>query len=207
VLLSWLIGVASKTIHVRAGHSIQAAIKSAPPGSRIVVDPGNYAEQLLIGTDGITLVGNGVNLTLPKFPVKNKCTGFAGPNADKTPSQAGICVAGHGLKLDDFVVEHQRVKEVQTPVKDVTITGFTVSGFSGPNILVLGGENVNVYGNKLLDGPTYGFLTAGSVNTKVSDNEITSKVPGFYFIGICMDNFSKVKVSKNRVSAYYIGLW
>lgn len=143
-------------------------------------------------------------------PVTNDCTDFAGPinpPPDTTPSQAGICVAGSGLDLADFVGEHRRVRAVQKPVKGVTISGFTVSGFSGVNILVLGGENVEVCGNKLLNGPKYGFLTAGSRDTKVSDNEITSTIPNFYLIGLCMDNFSKVKVSKNKIWSYYIGLW
>lgn len=192
---------------MRAGRSIQAAIKSAPRGSRIVVDPGTYAENLLITTDGISLVGKGVTLVSPGSFVNNDCTGFAGPNEDGTPSQAGICVAGRGLDLSDFTTEHKLVKAVRTPVKGVSITGFTVKGFSGFNILVIGGENVDVCSNKLLDGPKYGFLTAGSKDTKVSDNEVTSTSPGFYFIGICMDNFSKLKVSRNKVSTYYIGLW
>jgi hypothetical protein len=211
VLSSRLMGVArrknNKTIRVQTGQSIQAAIESAPRGSRIVVDPGNYTEQLLVKTDGISLIGNGVTLTPPGSPIENECTGFAGPNADNTSSQAGICVAGNGLDLSDFVAEHKHVNAVQTTVKGVTITGFTVSGFSGFNILVIGGENVNVCSNKLLDGPKYGFLTAGSKNTKVSDNVITSTIPGFYTIGLCMDDFSKVKVSKNKISTYYIGLW
>ena len=96
---------------------------------------------------------------------------------------------------------------MRKPVKAVSISGFTVSGFSGFNILVIGGENVEVCSNKLLDGPKYGFLTAGSKNTKVSNNVITSTIPGFHFIGLCMDNFSKVKVSKNKISTYFIGLW
>jgi len=149
-------------------------------------------------------------LTPQDPPVENECTGFAGPvnpPNDTTPSQAGICVAGSGLDLSDFVAEHKRVNSVQTPVEGVTISGFTISGFSGFNILVIGGENVEVCSNKLLDGPKYGFLTAGSKNTKVSNNEVTSTLPGFYFIGICMDNLSKVKVSKNKISTYYIGLW
>jgi polygalacturonase len=72
----------------------------------------------------------------------------------------------------------------------------------------VGGQNVNVYGNTLLDGPKYGFLTAGSRNTKVSDNKISwTTPPGLGFIGICMDNISNVKISKNKISSYYIGLW
>jgi len=199
-----------KTIRVRAGQSIQAAINTAPRGSRIVVDPGTYTEQLLIKTDGITLVGNGVTLKPQEPPVENECTNFAGPidpATDLRPSQAGICVSGSGLDLSGFVNEHKKVNGVRKPVKGVTISGFTVSGFSGFNILVIGGENVEVCGNKLLDGPKYGFLTAGSRDTKVSNNEITSTIPGFYFIGLCMDNVSKVKVSKNKISTYFIGLW
>jgi polygalacturonase len=164
----------------------------------------------LIKTDGISLIGHGVTLSPQEPSVENECTGFAGPinpPADNTPTQAGICVAGSGLDLTDFVAEHKRVIAVQTPVKGVTISGFTVSGFSGFNILVVGGENVEVCSNKLLDGPKYGFLTAGSKNTKVSNNEITSTLPGFHFIGLCMDNFSNVKVSKNKISTYFIGLW
>lgn len=164
----------------------------------------------MIKTDGISLVGNGVTLTPPEPAVENECTNFAGPispPADTRPSQAGICVAGSGLDLSDFINEHKRVNAVQKPVKGVSISGFTVDGFSGFNILVIGGENVEVCSNKLLDGPKYGFLTAGSKNTKVSNNEITSTIPGFHFIGLCMDNFSKVKVSKNKISTYYIGLW
>lgn len=156
------------------------------------------------------MVGNGAILTPPASPVTNECTNFAGPinpATGDTPSQAGICVAGSGLDLADFVTEHKRVNAVQKPVKGVSISGFTVSGFSGFNILVIGGENVNVHDNKLLDGPKYGFLTAGSRGTQVSQNEVTSTIPGFYFIGICMDNFSKVKVSKNKISKYYFGLW
>lgn len=127
----------------------------------------------MIKTDGITLIGKGVTLTPQDPPVDNECTGFAGPINPPpvtTPSQAGICVAGSGLDLADFVSEHKRVNSVKRPVKGVTISGFTVSGFSGINILVLGGENVEVCGNKLLNGPKYGFLTAGSRNTKVSNN-------------------------------------
>jgi hypothetical protein len=145
-----------KTIRVRAGQSIQAAIDAAIRDSRIVVDPGTYAEQLLIKTDGISLVGSGVTLTPQEPPIENECTGFAGlinPPIDNTTTQAGICVAGSGLDLTDFVTEHKRVKAVQTPVKGVTISGFTVSVFSGFNIFVIGGENFEVCSNKLLDGP------------------------------------------------------
>jgi len=196
-----------KTIRVKQGQSIQMAIKSAPRGSRIIVEAGEYKEQLTIKTNDITLIGeSGAALVPPDLPVDNECTSFAGPNDDKTPSQAGICIAGAGLDLENFVSEHTRVKSVQRPVRGVKVSGFTVKGFSGFNILVIGAKDTEICGNKLLDSPKYGFLTAGSTNTKVLENEIGSTRPGFRLIGLCMDNFSKVKVVGNRISDYFIGL-
>lgn len=143
----------------------------------------------------------------PETFVHNECTGFAGDLPEPLgPTQAGICVTGGDLNLDEYQAEHRKVNSVGKPVKDVTITGFTVSGFLGFNILVLGAENANAYGNTLENGPVYGFLTAGSRNTRVTDNKISSAVPGFNFVALCMDNFSKVKVSHNKISDYFVGL-
>jgi nitrous oxidase accessory protein NosD len=201
------LGGRGKTIRVRPNQSIQRAIASAPRGSRIIIAPGEYKEQLTIKTNDMTLIGEkGATILPPDVPVNNECTDFAGPNADGTPSQAGICITGAGLDLEDFVTEHARVKSVQKPIRGVKVSGFTVKDFSGFNILVLGAENTEICDNKLLDSPKYGFLTAGSVNTKVTDNEIGSTRPENRFIGLCMDNFSKVKVIKNKISNYFIGL-
>jgi nitrous oxidase accessory protein NosD len=198
-----------KTIRVRSNQSIQKAIASAPRGSRIIVERGEYKEQLIIKTNDITLIGErGATLLPPPVPVNNKCTNFAGPNDDeeKTPSQAGICIVGAGLDLEEFVTEHVRVRAVQRPVRGVKVSGFTVRDFSGFNILVVGAQDTEIFDNKLLDSPKYGFLTAGSVETRVSGNEIGSTRPENRFIGLCMDNFSRVKVVGNRISNYFIGL-
>lgn len=192
-------GYYGHTIRVRSGESIQKALNKAPRGSRIVVEAGTYAEQVTIRTDGITLVGRGAIIIPPEHPKKNPCSGFAGPD-----TQAGICVAGEGLKLSKFKVEHKKVISVHRPVRDVTVTGFKVQKFAGFNILVIGADNAHVHDNELTEGGVYGFLTAGSTNTEVSKNVITSSQTAF--IGLCMDNFSKVKVTKNKIDNYYIGL-
>lgn len=186
---------------------ISDVINNAPPGSRIVVTPGMYDQQVTIKKDGITLIGKGVTLVPPKPPKTfedNACTGFTGPG-----SQAGICVAGSDIEADDFIVEHQKIRSVGQPVKDVTVIGFTVRGFIGANILVIGAENAKVYGNILKDNPAYGMLTAGSKKTEISGNKVTIENPlsDFNFVGICMDNLSKVKVTRNKISNYFIGLW
>ncbi|KAJ9664120.1 hypothetical protein H2201_005360 [Coniosporium apollinis] len=189
VTLVGLVSAASAhggTIRVRAGQPIQAAIDAARRGDRILVETGTYAEQLTIETDGIALVGLGAILVPPAAPTQNNCSGLAGPD-----TQAGICVMGYEVDLADFVVEHRRVRSVGQPVKDVSISGFQVRGFSGANIAVVGARDARVIGNRLVDGEHYGFLTAGSKNTRVAGNTVVSSTK-LQFIGICMDNLAGV---------------
>lgn len=185
---------------VRPGESIQDAIDGASPGDRIVVRAGNYAEQLTIETDGIDLVGRGAILSPPELPVDNPCSGLAGEG-----TQAGICVTGADVELAPFVVEHRKVSSVGRRVEDVSITGFQVRGFSGENIAVLGAQDARITRNKLTDGEQYGFLTAGSINTRVTGNTVESSTT-LRFIGICMDNVSGVQVSNNHISGYNVAL-
>lgn len=187
-------------VHVQAGQSIQAAIDAAQPGTRILVEAGTYAEQLTIENDGIYLIGLGAILTPPDSPTENTCSGLAGPD-----TEAGICVTGHDIELADFVTEHRKVISVGQPVKDVLVTGFDIRGFSGLNIAVVGGLDVQVLGNVLTDGVSYGCLTVGSTNTHVDGNSVSAP-SGPLFIGICTDNTPGVQVSNNNIDGYLIGL-
>lgn len=187
------------TIHVRPGESIQHAIDVASPGDRIIVKAGTYCEQLLIKKDGISLVGHGAVLMPPGHAVENKCSGFAGPG-----TQAGICVFGSDVDLGVFEVEHRKVLSVGDPVKRVSITGFHVRDFSGANIAVVGALDTRVTENKLTGGRRYGFVTAGSTNTRVSDNDVSARK--IRFIGICVDDFAGARVSDNSVSGYNVAL-
>jgi nitrous oxidase accessory protein NosD len=111
---------------------------------------------------------------------------------------------GTEVKLADFLVEHRKVLSVGDPVKDVSITGFQVSNFS-LNIAVVGAQDARVSQNSVTDGEVYGFLTAGSKNTRVTGNTVVSS-GGLPFIGICMDNMAGVRVSNNYISGYNIAL-
>ncbi|KAH7195164.1 hypothetical protein BFJ63_vAg18245 [Fusarium oxysporum f. sp. narcissi] len=191
------------TAYVKHGRSIQHAINKASPGDRIVVEAGTYHEQLLINKDGIELVGHGAILVPPVKYVKNVCTGVT-KNEKGVDTDAGICIAGYNVKKAPFQAEHARVASVGKPVRDVSVTGFDVRGFSGVNVVVIGAKNTNIYKNKLTDAPAYGALTLGSYNTVFSENIITTTQGGF--IGICMDNYSDVLIKKNEISKVFIGL-
>lgn len=202
----------SNTIHVYNGHSIQSAINSANTYDRIVVEAGTYAEQLTITKDGIALIGHKAVLVPPSSPTANTCSGLAGPNySTGLDTQAGICITGSNVVLAPYVTEHRKVLSVGRRIKDVSVTGFSVSGFDGLDIAIVGAKDTTVCDNTLTDGATYGALTVGSKNSVIERNTVVSNPPiapntFLRFIGICMDDVSTVTVAYNSINGYNIGL-
>jgi hypothetical protein len=196
-------------IRVKGKDSIQDAIKRAKPYTRIEVE-GHHKEYVTIDKDGISLVGKGAKLSPPDYPGKDYCYGKVKDATGKDTS-AGICI--HGKKVDLFNYEvfdlHQRVKSVGGPVKNVSVSGFEIVGFDGPNVVVYGGKNIKVYKNKLKGGLRYGFLTVGSTGTEASNNIVIGSAPATLSSGpiaMCMDDFNTAVFSYNELSDYYIGL-
>jgi nitrous oxidase accessory protein NosD len=190
----------SRTHVVHQGESIQEALDAARPGDRVDVRSGTYAEQLTIAKDRIELVGHGARLVEPAAATDNTCSGLAGPD-----TEAGICVTGRGVTLADFVVEHREVLDVRDPVSDVSISGFEVRGFSGPDIALVGARNARVSRNLLVDGARYGVITDGSRNSRIVANTVVGE-SALQFIGICMDDVTPPLISGNRVTGYDVGL-
>ena len=132
---------------VEPGESIQAAIDAADQHTTIVVRPGTYAENLLITTDRITLIGQGATLVPPATPGPGTLCDFGGPEATN-----GICAAG-GFDASD----PNAPPKVTDYLTDVTITGFTVQGFPGSGIIFLGARNPVVTQNTTTDNGGYGI--------------------------------------------------
>lgn len=216
VSLAGLISPVTANVHGRTitvwphGKGIQDAINKAQYGDRIVVKRGTYPEQLTINKDGIYLDGcDGAILVPPQHPIKNTCTGLGGKTSadglSGKETHAGICIQGHGVKLDTFKGEHKKVLHVQTYVKKVSVTGFDIRGFSGENIVIIGGEDCQIFKNTLTDAAKYGALTVGSKNSKITGNTVTAK-DKIKFIAICMDDSTAPFVTHNTLSGYYIAL-
>ncbi|KIW11785.1 hypothetical protein PV08_09057 [Exophiala spinifera] len=186
-------------VHVTSGQSIQAAIDSAQPGQAVIVEAGTYAEQVTITTSGLKLIGKGASIVPPESPVENTCSGLAGPG-----TEAGICIQGQDVVLADYVQEHRKVLSVGQAVRGVLVSGFEISGFSGLDVAVVGGQDCKVANNILYDGAQYGCLTVGSENTVVDTNTVAATAD-MLFIGICMDDLSNVQVTNNDISNYAIG--
>src|SRR5215470_19595681 len=106
---------ADTRVVVGPGASIQAAVDAAQPGDTIVVT-GRHRENVAVTTDGITLRGAGAVLEPPATPTQNACFD---PN---TPTDVdGICILGD---------VNFGTGEVVREVRDVTVRGFTIRGFS-----------------------------------------------------------------------------
>ncbi|KAG0649262.1 hypothetical protein D0Z07_4586 [Hyphodiscus hymeniophilus] len=200
-----------KRIHVYNGQSIQSAIDRANSYAQIIVESGTYTEQLTISKDGIALIGHNAVLVTPQSPTNNTCSGLAGPNFfTGLDTQAGICITGSNVVLAPFVTEHRKFGSADHRVKDVSVTGFHVSGFDGLDIAIVGGQDVTICENTLTDGAYYGALTVGSKNSIIERNTVISNPPiapntFLRFIGICMDDVSTVTIAYNSINGYNIG--
>jgi nitrous oxidase accessory protein NosD len=182
---------------------IQAAIDAANPADTIVVESGTYKEQLTITTSDITLIGKEATLQPPTTFSTNICLGLNRNFANES-TEAGICIQGSDVLLAAFSSQHRRFISAGKRISNVVVQGFTVQGFSGENIAVVAGENVQVSRNTLIDGPQYGFLTVGSLNTLAEHNTVGSLAGGF--IAMCMDDVRGTTHTRNDISGYFIAL-
>ena len=164
---TWTAG-GPRTIHVGPGESIQAAIDRARPGDTVDVAPGFYRENLTITTDGVTLRGAGASprgtvLEPPSTPAGRVCD-FEGTN--------GICVTGQFTPNS---------KEVGTPVRDVSVSGFSVRGFPRFGILVNNAVDTTVSGNETASGGSYGTFAVFVKGIRLVDNSShDNRQGGFY---------------------------
>src|SRR5438477_583042 len=81
----------AKTIDVRQGQSIQAAVDSAHPGDVIVVHPGTYRENVDVDKNDITLRGSGASSQgTVLLPPKNPPNGPLGGIGIRDDSKPGL---------------------------------------------------------------------------------------------------------------------
>ena len=102
---------------VGPGDSIQGAVDAAEPGDTILVF-GTHRENVAIETDGLSLRGVGAVIRPPATPAVHGCF---------DPTQVGEAV--HGIcAVGDVDFD---TGEVSRYVEGVTVSGFTIRGFTG----------------------------------------------------------------------------
>jgi parallel beta-helix repeat protein len=160
---------AAATVVVNPGQSIQAAVDGAPAGSTILVRPGDYFETVTITKSNTRLQGSGAGSTR-LFPPANA----GGPCAFGPDFVQGICAVGD-INFDTF--------EVITPVRNVSVSGFTVSGFSGSGVFILGGSGITVENTRLVDNGEYGYFALETTGQRVLNNFAAGNAEAGIYIG------------------------
>src|SRR3954469_25175736 len=157
---------ASLAVAAPAQASIQSAIDKAAPGDTIVVR-GTHRENVVIGKDGITLRGVGAVLLPPAAPATNAC--FDPTDPDEVIH--GICVSGD----IDF-----ETGEISRYVKRVTVTGFTVRGFTGNGISAAAARDATFSGNVVEGNADGGLAAIGSTGVHMRANRTAGNRFGIY---------------------------
>ena len=195
LLVAGVVGVTARAgandptvVVVESGQSIQAAIDAAHQHTTIVVRPGTYAENLLITTDRITLLGQGATLVPPATPGPGTLCDFGGPEATN-----GICAAG-GFDASD----PNAPPKVTDYLTDVTITGFTVQGFPGSGIIFLGARNPVVTQNTTADNGGYGIARFFSKDGQILGNTASGSAEAGIYVGDSPN--ARVLVSGNKAT-------
>ena len=165
---------------VGPGESIQKAINAADPYDTIVVK-GVHREDVAIRKNGIKLRGEDAVIEAPpKSEADSRCSRIFG-------SPEGICVLGE-VDTNNGTVTGPRVS-------DVTISGFTIRGFTkGPSIDLLGTRDATATKNRVLvgSGPIDVDLSVGN---KIISNVVRDPVGG----GINLQKDRDVTVAGNDV--------
>src|SRR5215470_4561352 len=157
----------AQKVVVGPGASIQAAVDAAQPGDTIVVT-GRHRENVAVTTDGITLRGAGAVLEPPATPTQNACFD---PN---TPTDVdGICILGD---------VNFTTGEVVREVRDVTVRGFTIRGFSD-GIVALGAHDATFEHNVAAGNEGYGITAFASTGTRMLFNRASGSDEAGFYIG------------------------
>lgn len=200
-LLVWAGGAqAHRAVVVGPGDSIQAAVDAADPGDTILV-LGTHRENVAVQTDRLTLLGVGAVILPPAVPAVHAC--FDPTEVDEAVH--GICVLGDV----DF-----HTGEISRYVENVTVTGFSVRGFTGSGLLAAAASGTTFEGNVVSNNGDAGITALQSTGTRVLSNQASGSRFGiFVFAALggeivgnsvhdnCVGVFAFVDAAEFRISA------
>jgi nitrous oxidase accessory protein NosD len=180
--------LAAQTLVVHPGQSIQAAVDKAKPGDTVRVRPGTYREMVVIQKSNMTLAGDSRSKIRPPSHLEGLCS--SGGDA------YGICVIPPDLDPATFTYHHR--------ARNVTITGFDVSGFASDGLFAFGTDNLRVSNMTAKDNDEYGITRFDSINGYFRNNTISGGDEAGIYIGDSQK--SNMVASGNRVTGALFGV-
>jgi Right handed beta helix region len=186
-LLAWAsVAHAQPATVVGPGDSIQAAVDAAAPGEEIVVF-GAHRENVAIETDGLTVRGVGAVILPPATPTVHGCF---------DPTQVGEAVHGICVVGDvDF-----DTGEVSRYVEDVTVSGFTITGFTGFAVAATAASRTLFKGNVGINNRDGGIFAAQSLDTRI----LANRASGSRF-GVLISSALRGSVAANSLHDNCVG--
>ncbi len=174
---------------VKAGESIQAAVKRAVPGDRIEVEPGLYKETVFIDKDRIELHGVVRGGLWPVLDGENRLND-------------GVLVSGHGVSVERLWVKRYKGNGIMTQgANNYRIAYNVVEGPCFYAIFPQFGQNGIVTHNLTFGSEDAAIYVGMSKNVDVVHNETYESI-----IGIESENSDEVLIENNYVHDNVIGI-
>ena len=191
--IAWISLAASQaldaTLTVKAGESIQAAVKRALPGDRIEVEPGLYKETVFIDKDGIELSGIVRGGQWPVLDGENKLND-------------GVLVSGHGVTIERLWVKRYKGNGIMTQgSNNYRIAYNVVEGPCFYAIFPQFGKNGVVTHNVAFGSEDAAIYVGMSDNVDVVHNQTYASI-----IGIESENSHDILIENNYVHDNVVGI-
>jgi len=159
------ISTATSPVRVTADQSIAAAVLSAAPGTEILVEPGEYREQIRLKT-GVRIhsrVPHAATLRLPG-------------GASETDA-AVIAFEVSDVYLSGFRIEGDAATPLGTGIvirnSSVTVTDVDISGARNAAVEYVGSGGGSLLGNDLHDNPGAAIVVRGGTSPRIAHNTFT----------------------------------